>query len=78
MKLVRHVKNKKLYLKLLKTKVKVNNNWVEAIIYMCLYRNKDGYIWTRLIEDFIRCCKGKQKQCGGFTFKYITNENVSI
>lgn len=24
----------------------------------------------------IRCCKGKQKQCGGFTFKYITNENI--
>jgi hypothetical protein len=24
----------------------------------------------------IKCCKGKQKQCGGFTFKYITNENI--
>jgi hypothetical protein len=29
-------------------------------------------------SGIIRCCKGKQKQCSGFTFKYITNENVSI
>jgi hypothetical protein len=27
-------------------------------------------------SGIIRCCKGKQKQCGGFTFKYITNENI--
>lgn len=23
-----------------------------------------------------KCCRNKQKQCGGFTFKYITNENI--
>lgn len=27
-------------------------------------------------SGIIRCCKNKQKQCGGFTFKYITNENI--
>jgi hypothetical protein len=27
-------------------------------------------------SGIIRCCKGKQKQSGGFTFKYITNENI--
>jgi hypothetical protein len=27
-------------------------------------------------SGIIKCCKGKQKQCGGFTFKYITNENI--
>jgi len=27
-------------------------------------------------SGIIRCCKGRQKQCGGFTFKYITNENI--
>jgi hypothetical protein len=27
-------------------------------------------------SGIIRCCKGKQKQCGRFTFKYITNENI--
>ena len=27
-------------------------------------------------SGIIRCCKGKQKQCGGFIFKYITNENI--
>lgn len=27
-------------------------------------------------SGIIRCCKGKQKQCGGFTFKYMTNENI--
>lgn len=25
-------------------------------------------------SGIIKCCKGKQKQCGGFTFKYKTNE----
>jgi group I intron endonuclease len=23
-----------------------------------------------------KCCRNKQKQCSGFTFKYITNENI--
>jgi hypothetical protein len=27
-------------------------------------------------SGIIRCCKGKQKQCGGFIFKYKTNENI--
>lgn len=27
-------------------------------------------------SGIIKCCKNKQKQCGGFTFKYITNENI--
>ena len=27
-------------------------------------------------SGIIRCCRNKQKQCGGFTFKYITNENI--
>lgn len=27
-------------------------------------------------SGIIRCCKGKQKQCGGFIFKYKKNENI--
>ena len=30
----------------------------------------------RLIYSTSKCCRNKQKQCGGFTFKYITNENI--
>jgi len=27
-------------------------------------------------SGIIKCCNNKQNQCGGFTFKYITNENI--
>jgi len=52
----RHKKNKKLYLVLLKTQTKLVGKWWPAIIYMCLYWNKDGMIWCRpewnFNEDF--------------------------
>jgi hypothetical protein len=50
----------------------LNNKLIQEFDSICtaskqLNINKSG---------IIRCCKGKQKQCGGFTFKYITNENI--
>jgi hypothetical protein len=52
MKIYRHLNNGKPYLKLVKSKVKIEGEWKEAIIYLCLYLNKDGMIWVRTIEDF--------------------------
>ncbi len=34
------------------TKIKIDGEWVEGIIYMCLYNNPDGLIWVRTKEDF--------------------------
>lgn len=52
MKIYRNNKNKKPYLKLFKTKTKINGQWENSIVYLCLYLNKDGMIWVRTIEDF--------------------------
>ena len=52
MKIYRHLKNKKPYLSLFKTQIKLDGNWSPCIIYMCLYWNKDGMIWVRKEEDF--------------------------
>lgn len=48
----RHIKTNKPYIKLKNTKIKINGIWETAIIYMCLYWNKDGMIWVRLENDF--------------------------
>jgi hypothetical protein len=52
MKIYRHYKNGKPYIKLLRTKVKIEGDWQEAVIYLCLYLNKDGMIWVRTVKDF--------------------------
>lgn len=26
--------------------------WIDAILYICLYYNKDGMFWVRTAEDF--------------------------
>lgn len=48
----RHIKTNKPYLKIKNTKIKINGVWENAIIYMCLYSNKDGMFWVRLENDF--------------------------
>lgn len=48
----RHIKTNKPYIKVLSTKVKTQGVWIEAIVYMCLYLNKDGMFWVRLVDDF--------------------------
>ena len=52
MELIKHNKTNKTYLKLFTTKVKIGGLWVPAIIYVCLYWNKDGMIWVRTKKDF--------------------------
>jgi hypothetical protein len=47
----RHQNNKP-YLKLLSIKVKIDNEWVDAILYMCLYYNRAGMFWVRTKQDF--------------------------
>lgn len=48
----RHLKTNKPYLRLLRSKVKINNIWTPCVVYMCLYLNKDGMVWVRLEDDF--------------------------
>jgi hypothetical protein len=50
--IVRHLKNRKLYLKLFKSKIKRENVWENCVIYLCLYFNKDGMLWVRYTDDF--------------------------
>jgi hypothetical protein len=52
MKIYRHLKTNKPYLKVLKSKAKINGIWSPCIIYLCLYWNKDGMLWVRLEDDF--------------------------
>ena len=48
----RHIKTNKPYFILKRTKVKIDGIWKDAIVYVCLYFNKDGMVWVRLKEDF--------------------------
>ena len=48
----RNKKNNKLYLKLLSLKTRMGPVWIDAILYICLYYNKDGMFWVRTAEDF--------------------------
>jgi hypothetical protein len=50
--IVRHLKNKKYYIKLFNSKIKSNGVWKNCVIYLCLYFNKDNMIWVRYEEDF--------------------------
>lgn len=52
MKIYRHKKTNKPYLKIKSTKVKINGVWTDSTIYLCLYLNSDGMIWVRTEEDF--------------------------
>ena len=52
MKIYRHIKTNKPYLKLKTTKIKIDGIWTDGIVYLCLYRNLDGMIWVRTQEDF--------------------------
>jgi hypothetical protein len=40
------------YLKLLSTKVRIGDNWIDAVLYVCLYWNKSGMFWVRTKTDF--------------------------
>ena len=42
----------KQYNLLLETKIKIDDEWVDGIIYMCLYYNPDGMVWVRTKEEF--------------------------
>lgn len=48
----RNRKNQKLYIRLTRTKIDINSVWVAGVIYMCLYFNKEGMIWTRTEDNF--------------------------
>lgn len=52
MQVVKHNKSGKKYLRLWNTKIKKDGVWLEGIIYLCLYYNKDGMIWVRFKDDF--------------------------
>jgi protein associated with RNAse G/E len=47
----------KLYRIFSKTKIKIDGNWVNGIIYQSLYYHPDGSIWTRTEEEFFRLFK---------------------
>lgn len=48
----RNKKNGKNYQIMGLSKVKIDGNWEECVIYNCLYDNPEGMIWVRLKEDF--------------------------
>lgn len=40
-----------------KTKIKINGERIDGVIYLCLYENPDGMIWVRTEEEFFRFFK---------------------
>ena len=42
------------------TKVKIDGNWIDSVIYQCLYDNPDGIFWVRTAEEFDRLFKLKK------------------
>lgn len=36
----------------METKIKIGEDWIDGIIYQCLYDNPDGIFWIRTKEDF--------------------------
>ena len=51
MKIVSHKKGKK-YLKLMNIKIKKDDQWLDGVLYLCLYFNRDGMLWVRFKDDF--------------------------
>ena len=44
------------------TKMKVNDEWIDCIIYQTLYYNEDGWIWVRSREEFFKLFKPQLNQ----------------
>lgn len=44
----------KTYRVVMEYKVKINNEWVPAIIYECLYNNPEGMVWVRTKDEFLQ------------------------
>lgn len=42
----------KLYVIFQETKMKINGEWVDCVIYQTLYDNPDGEFWVRTSEEF--------------------------
>lgn len=34
-----------------------NNEWVDCVVYMCLYNNEDGMFWVRPAKEFYELFK---------------------
>lgn len=39
------------------TSIKIGDEWIPGIIYICLYENKDGMVWVRTKEEFNKLFK---------------------
>ena len=39
------------------SKMKIDGEWIDCIIYQTLYFNKDGWIWVRNSEEFFKLFK---------------------
>ncbi len=50
----------KSYRLLQSTKIKIDGEWVDGIIYMCLYKNPDGLIYVRTKKEFFEKFKLKE------------------
>lgn len=44
------------------TQVNINDEWKDAIVYKCLYKNPDGMIWVRLKDEFFELFKVVQDE----------------
>lgn len=39
------------------SKMKIGGTWIDVVIYVCQYENKDGGIWVREREEFFNLFK---------------------
>lgn len=54
MRIHRHNRNGKKYLSVKSTKIRIESTgeWVDGVIYICLYLNREGMVWVRTKQDF--------------------------
>ena len=39
------------------SKMKIDGEWIDCIVYQTLYFNEDGWIWVRSKEEFFKIFK---------------------
>lgn len=56
----RYIYKNKIYCIFKETKMKIDGNWVDCVIYQTLYNNPDGEFWVRSKEEFFKLFKELQ------------------
>ena len=55
-----HIKSGKEYTVIALSKVKIDGQWLDAIVYQCNYENPEGMIWVRLYLNFVASFQPKR------------------